>query len=46
MYDLIASSYPNLPLAAVLNEEIIVLHGGLFSSDTVTLKDIQRYIYN
>ncbi|CAG7879580.1 unnamed protein product [Brassica rapa] len=30
-----------LPLAHVLNRKIIVLHGGLFSRDGVTLSDIK-----
>lgn len=31
-----------LPLAAVLNHRALVLHGGLFSRDGVTLEDIRR----
>lgn len=31
-----------LPLAAVINTKILVLHGGLFSRDGVTLEDIRR----
>ena len=31
-----------LPLAHVLNKKILVLHGGLFSEDNVTLDDIKQ----
>lgn len=31
-----------LPLAYCLNKQVLVLHGGLFSEDNVTLDDIRR----
>ena len=31
-----------LPLAYVLNSRVLVLHGGLFSKDDVTLDDIRK----
>jgi len=40
MFDLFTEIFCWLPLAACLNEKVLVLHGGLFSKDGVTLKDI------
>jgi serine/threonine-protein phosphatase 5 len=31
-----------LPLAFVINQKVLVLHGGLFSQDGVTLDDIRK----
>lgn len=31
-----------LPLAAVIHDKVLVLHGGLFSEDNVTLEDIEK----
>ncbi|XP_009131724.1 uncharacterized protein LOC103856368 [Brassica rapa] len=39
--DMISDAFCCLPLAHVLNGKIIVLHGGLFSRDGVTLTDIK-----
>eukprot|EP00924_Labyrinthula_sp_SR-Ha-C_P012383 snap_masked-scaffold_10-processed-gene-5.24-mRNA-1 protein AED:0.05 eAED:0.05 QI:0/0/0/0.25/1/1/4/0/555 len=33
--------FKTLPLAAVLNNKVIIMHGGLFSKDGVKLKDIE-----
>ncbi|KAF3511154.1 hypothetical protein F2Q69_00000799 [Brassica cretica] len=39
--DMFSDTFCCLPLAHVLNRKIIVLHGGLFSRDGVTLSDIK-----
>ncbi|KAF3543299.1 hypothetical protein DY000_02000827, partial [Brassica cretica] len=39
--DMFSDTFCCLPLAHVLNKKIIVLHGGLFSRDGVTLNDIK-----
>uniref|UniRef100_A0A7R9TVH2 Serine/threonine-protein phosphatase T n=1 Tax=Prasinoderma coloniale TaxID=156133 RepID=A0A7R9TVH2_9VIRI len=39
--DLFARVFQYLPLAAVLQEKVMVVHGGLFSRDGVTLDDIR-----
>lgn len=39
--DLFSEVFCQLPLSCVLNHQIIVLHGGLFSQDGVTLEDIR-----
>ena len=31
-----------MPLAYVLNKKVLVLHGGLFTQDGVTLEDINK----
>ena len=33
--------FDTLPLAHCLNEKVLVLHGGLFSDEKVTLQDIR-----
>lgn len=40
MADLFTEVYNWLPLAHYLNNKVLVMHGGLFSEDNVTLKDI------
>lgn len=41
MSDLFTEVYNWLPLAHCLNDSVLVMHGGLFSEDTVTLKEIE-----
>jgi serine/threonine-protein phosphatase 5 len=41
MYELFAEVFNLLPLAHCINERVLVMHGGLFSTDTVTLDDIR-----
>lgn len=40
--DVFRETFCLLPLAHVLNNKVIVVHGGLFSSDDVTLDDIRK----
>ncbi|XP_077301275.1 protein phosphatase D3 [Arctopsyche grandis] len=40
MADLFTEVYNWLPLAHCLNSKVLVMHGGLFSEDNITLKDI------
>lgn len=40
--DLFREAFCWLPLAHVLNNKVIVVHGGLFSKDDVTLDDIRK----
>lgn len=42
MYDLFTETFNLLPLAHCLNKRVLVMHGGLFSSNTVTLDDIRK----
>ena len=42
MADLFTEVYNWLPLAQVINNKIMVMHGGLFSDDNVTLDDIRK----
>ena len=42
MYDLVQESFKLLPLCTLLENRILVLHGGLFSDPEVTLEDIQK----
>ena len=42
MFQLFTEVFHCLPLSYVLAKKVIVLHGGLFSSDDVTLDDIRR----
>jgi serine/threonine-protein phosphatase 5 len=41
-YEVFAEIFCLLPLAHVINKKILVLHGGLFSKDGVTLEDIKK----
>ena len=41
LYTLACEAFRMLPLAHVIGEAVFVVHGGLFTSDTVTLKDIE-----
>jgi serine/threonine-protein phosphatase 5 len=40
-FALCAEAFCHLPLGAVLGNKVLVLHGGLFSDDTVTLADLR-----
>ncbi|KAK4300299.1 hypothetical protein Pmani_027485 [Petrolisthes manimaculis] len=42
MADLFTEVYNWLPLAHCLNSRVLVMHGGLFSTDDVTLDDIRK----
>ena len=42
MADLFTEVYNWLPLAQVINNKVLVMHGGLFSDDKVTLDDIRK----
>jgi len=46
VFDLFTEVFNWLPLAALLNSKVIVLHGGLFSRDGVTLKEIKAISRN
>jgi diadenosine tetraphosphatase ApaH/serine/threonine PP2A family protein phosphatase len=42
MLDVFREVFNWLPLAFVLNRQVLVLHGGLFSKDGVTLDDLRK----
>ncbi|KAF3935689.1 hypothetical protein ABW19_dt0207594 [Dactylella cylindrospora] len=42
VYKLFSESFSALPLAHLIGSKYLVLHGGLFSDDTVTLDDIRK----
>lgn len=42
MYKLFSESFSALPLATLIGAKYLVLHGGLFSDDNVTLDDIRK----
>ena len=42
MIDLFTEVYNRLPLCHCLNRKVLVMHGGLFSKDGVTLDDIVK----
>ncbi|KAH9409796.1 PREDICTED: serine/threonine-protein phosphatase 5-like [Rhagoletis zephyria] len=42
MYDLFAEVFEYLPLAHCLNDKVLVMHGGLFNKDNVTLEQIRQ----
>ena len=42
MFQLFTEVFHTLPLSYVLGGKVIVLHGGLFSRDDVTLADVRR----
>lgn len=42
IYDLFSEVFQVLPLAHCINNKILVVHGGLCSSETVTLDDIRK----
>lgn len=41
MFNLFTEIFNSLPLSHLINEKVIVMHGGLFSKDDVVLKDIK-----
>ena len=41
-YDLFSQLFCLLPLCHVINRKVMVCHGGLFSKDGITLKDIEN----
>lgn len=41
-FELFSAVFNLLPLAHVLNKKVLVIHGGLFSNDNVTLDDIRK----
>jgi hypothetical protein len=41
IYEFFLKLFDTLPLAHCLNEKVLVLHGGLFSDEKVTLQDIR-----
>ncbi|KAK3499999.1 serine/threonine-protein phosphatase 5 [Neurospora hispaniola] len=41
-YKLFSESFSALPLATLIGKKFLVLHGGLFSDDNVTLDDIRK----
>lgn len=42
MADMFTQVFNWLPLCHCINKKILVMHGGLFSSDNVTLEDLRR----
>jgi len=42
IYELFSSLFCSLPLATRLNKKILVVHGGLFAKDGVTLEEIRK----
>lgn len=46
MSDMFTEVYNWLPLCHLLNKRVLVMHGGLFSDDNVTLDDLKKIIRN
>jgi hypothetical protein len=42
LYDKIQAGFELLPICALVQDKVMVIHGGLFSSD-VTIADIEKY---
>lgn len=42
VYEAFSESFGALPLATLINQSYLVMHGGLFSDDNITLKDIKQ----
>ncbi|CAG8703526.1 5599_t:CDS:10, partial [Racocetra fulgida] len=42
MFELFSETFTTLPLAHLINKKILVVHGGLFSRDDVTLDEIRK----
>jgi serine/threonine-protein phosphatase 5 len=42
VYDCFSEFFCCLPLAHTINKKIMIVHGGLFSKDGVTLDDIKK----
>jgi len=45
LYDMVQATFELLPLGAVVDEKILVLHGGLFDSPDVSLEDLCNIEY-
>ncbi|KAG7194338.1 uncharacterized protein KQ657_004550 [Scheffersomyces spartinae] len=43
IFEAFSESFGALPLATLINQSYLVMHGGLFSNDKVTLDDIRKY---
>lgn len=43
VFDCFAESFGALPLATLINQSYLCMHGGLFSNDKVTLQDIKKF---
>lgn len=43
VFDAFSESFGALPLATLINQSYLVMHGGLFSDDKITLKDIKQF---
>ena len=41
VFEAFSQSFGSLPYACLINREYLVMHGGLFSNDNVTIKDIK-----
>lgn len=41
-YNIFGEMFQHLPISHCLNKKVLVLHGGLFSKDDVTLEDIRK----
>ena len=41
MFNCFTEIFNTLPLSHLINDKVIVMHGGLFSKDDVTLEDIK-----
>lgn len=46
MFDIFSEIFNLLPLAHLINDNILVMHGGIFSNDNVTLDDIRKVSRN
>ena len=42
MYDCFSELFKSLPLGHILNKQVLVVHGGLFSRDGVTIDEIKK----
>ena len=42
IYDCISEFYKFLPLGHILNKEVLVIHGGLFSKEGVTIEELKQ----
>lgn len=41
-FNLFLKMFKHLPLGVIMNKKVMVVHGGLFSNDGVTLQDLQK----
>lgn len=42
VFDLYLEVFNSLPFAHVINKEVFVVHGGLYSDDNITIEDLQK----